>query len=297
MAKIFLIDAYSQIYRVFYAIRQLTNARGEPANALYGMARLFLQLDELQPSDYGAIVYDLGKCVRRTGLLPEYKAQRPPMPEELRSQTAAIREWAGAFGWNIIDRQGFEADDLIAGITAQRGANAVTILTGDKDLFQLLAAPEVRILLHGKDKTPWLEADATTAREKFGVAPSQSRDYLALLGDTADNIPGVPGCGPKTAAKLLADYGSIDNLLAHLDELKSAKLRETLAAEAENLRRNQSLVRLDEALPENWSDLEGLRRRTPDWEKLLRLCDEQGFKSIAEAIRKRRQPVQQTFGF
>jgi len=297
MAKIFLIDAYSQIYRVFYAIRQLTNARGEPANALYGMARLFLQLDELQPSEYGAIVYDLGKCVRRTGLFPEYKAQRPPMPEELRSQTAAIREWAGAFGWNIIDRQGFEADDLIAGITAQRGTNAVTILTGDKDLFQLLAAPEVRILLHGKDKTPWLEADAATAREKFGVAPSQIRDYLALLGDTADNIPGVPGCGPKTAAKLLADYGSIDNLLAHLDELKSAKLRETFAAEAENLRRNQSLVRLDEALPENWSDLEGLRRRTPDWEKLLRLCDEQGFKSIAEAIRKRRQPVQQTFGF
>ena len=297
MAKIFLIDAYSQIYRVFYAIRQLTNARGEPANALYGMARLFLQLDELQPSDYGAIVYDLGKCVRRTGLLPEYKAQRPPMPEELRSQTAAIREWAGAFGWNIIDRQGFEADDLIAGITAQRGTNAVTILTGDKDLFQLLAAPEVRILLHGKDKTPWLEADAATAREKFGVAPSQIRDYLALLGDTADNIPGVPGCGPKTAVKLLADYGSIDNLLAHLDELKSAKLRETLAAEAENLRRNQSLVQLDEALPENWSCLEGLRRRTPDWEKLLRLCDEQGFKSIAEAIRKHRQPVQQTFGF
>lgn len=297
MAKIFLIDAYSQIYRVFYAIRQLTNARGEPANALYGMARLFLQLNELQPSEYGAIVYDLGKCVRRTGLLPEYKAQRPPMPEELRSQTAAIREWAGAFGWNIIDRQGFEADDLIAGITAQRGDNAVTILTGDKDLFQLLAAQEVRILLHGKDKTPWIEADATAAQEKFGVPPSQIRDYLALLGDTSDNIPGIPGCGPKTAAKLLADYGSIDNLLAHLDELKSAKLRETLAAEAENLRRNQSLVRLDEALPENWSGLEGLRRRTPDWEKLLRLCDEQGFKSISEAIRKRRQPVQQTFGF
>ena len=297
MAKIFLIDAYSQIYRVFYAIRQLTNARGEPANALYGMARLFLQLDEMQPSEYGAIVYDLGKCVRRIGLLPEYKAQRPPMPEELRSQTADIREWAGAFGWNIIDRQGFEADDLIAGITAQRGTNAVTILTGDKDLFQLLAAPEVRILLHGKDKTPWLEADAATAREKFGVAPSQIRDYLALLGDTADNIPGVPGCGPKTAVKLLADYGSIDNFLAHLDELKSAKLRETLQAEQEHLRLNQSLVQLDEALPENWSGLEGLRRRTPDWEKLLRLCDEQGFKSIAEAIRKRRQPVQQTFGF
>ncbi len=297
MSRLFLIDAYSQIYRVFYAIRQLTNVRGEPANALYGMARLFLQLDELQPSEYGAIVYDLGKCVRRTGLLPEYKAQRPPMPEELRSQTATIREWATAFGWNIVDREGFEADDLIAGLVSQRGDSTVTILTGDKDLFQLLASPSVRILLRGTDKMPWIEADAAAAREKFGVPPEQIRDYLALLGDTADNIPGVPGCGPKTAVKLLEEYGSIDNLLAHLDELKSAKLRETLQAEQNHLRMNQSLVQLDEALPENWSGLESLRRRTPDWEKILRLCDEQGFKSIAEAVRKRRQPVQQTFGF
>ncbi len=297
MSKLFLIDAYSQIYRVFYAIRQLTNMRGEPANALYGMARLFLQLDELQPSDYGAIVYDLGKCTRRTGLLPEYKAQRPPMPEELRSQTAAIREWASAFGWNVVDRQGFEADDLIAGLAAQHGDHTVTILTGDKDLFQLLADPAVRILLHGKDKTPWIEADATAAEAKFGVPPSQIRDYLALLGDTSDNIPGIPGCGPKTAAKLLADYGSIDNLLGHLAERKNAKLRETLQSEAEHLRRNQSLVQLDQALPEGWSGLAGLRRRAPDWERLLQLCDEQGFKSISEAIHKRRRPIQQTFGF
>ncbi|MBP5300310.1 MAG: hypothetical protein J6Y80_02790 [Victivallales bacterium] len=197
MGKLFLIDAYSQIYRVFYAIRQLTNARGQPANALYGMARLFLQLDEMQPSDYGAIIYDLGKCTRRTALLPEYKAQRPPMPEELRSQTAAIREWADAFGWNIVDRQGYEADDLIAGLVSQRGPNQAIILTGDKDLFQLLEAPDVRILLHGKDKTPWIVADAAVARDKFGVEPAQIRDYLALLGDTADNIPGIPGCGPR----------------------------------------------------------------------------------------------------
>ena len=297
MSKLFLIDAYSQIYRVFYAIRQLTNARGEPANALYGMARLFLQLDELQPSEYGAIVYDLGKCTRRTGLLPEYKAQRPPMPEELRSQTAAIREWASAFGWKVIDREGYEADDLIAGLAAQRGDATVTILTGDKDLFQLLADSSVHILMHGKDKTPWIEADAQAAREKFGVPPEQIRDYLALLGDASDNIPGIPGCGPKTAVKLLEDYGTIDNLLTHLDELKSAKLRDTLLAEQEHLRMNQSLVQLDQALPENWSGLESLRRRPPDWDRILRLCDGQGFKSIAEAVHKRRQPVQQTFGF
>lgn len=297
MGKLFLIDAYSQIYRVFYAIRQLTNARGQPANALYGMARLFLQLDEMQPSDYGAIIYDLGKCTRRTALLPEYKAQRPPMPEELRSQTDAIREWADAFGWNIVDRQGYEADDLIAGLVSQRGPNQAIILTGDKDLFQLLEAPDVRILLHGKDKTPWIVADAAVARDKFGVEPAQIRDYLALLGDTADNIPGIPGCGPKTAAKLLGDYGSIDSLLGHLGEFKNAKLRDTLAAEAEHLRRNQSLVQLDQALPENWAGLESLRRRTPDWSRILRLCEEQGFKSIAETVKKRQAPIQQTFGF
>ncbi|MBO7741752.1 MAG: hypothetical protein J6S21_04285, partial [Victivallales bacterium] len=193
MSRILLIDAYSQIYRVFYAIRMLNDPSGAPANAIYGMARLFMQLDEEFPSEYGAIVFDLGKCTRRTQLLPEYKAQRPPMPQELRCQTEAIREWAQAFGWKVIMKDGVEADDLISGIAARRENSDVLILSSDKDLAQLCADPQVKMLVRKSGGEPWKIEGAAEVTEHFGVPPEQLRDYLALIGDTADNIPGVPG--------------------------------------------------------------------------------------------------------
>ncbi len=285
MSKILIIDAYSQIYRVFYAIRQLTNQAGEPANALYGMARLLMQLDELYPTEYGAIAFDCGKCSRRLALLPEYKGQRPPMPDALRSQVAPIRQWCQAFGWNIVERQGFEADDLINGITQQRGDAQVLILSSDKDLSQLVN-DKVRMLTRGTPKNPWIEEGVAAVQAKFGVAPEQLCDYLALLGDTADNIPGISGCGPKTAAKLLNDFGSINGILEHLDQVKPPRLQETLAAEGPRLEVNRQLVQLDDALPENWSGLEGIRRRTPDWTLIRDLAQAQGFKSLLEGIEK-----------
>lgn len=297
MSRILLIDAYSQIYRLFYAIRQLTSAKGEPANALFGMARLFLQLDAEFPTEYGALVFDKGKCTRRCGILPEYKAQRPPMPDELRCQTGRIREWAQAFGWATIDREGFEADDLLAGITSQRQDNSVLILTGDKDLGQLVKNGQVSLLKPGNAKTPWEEQDEAAVTAKFGVAPTQICDYLSLLGDSVDNIPGIPGCGPKTAAKLLNDFGSIDNILARLDTMPKSKVQETLAAEKEHLLKNRELVRLDYALPEEWQGLDTVKRNRPDWQKLLALCAEEGFNAVATEIRKRSAPQQQFFDF
>ena len=178
MPRLLLIDAYSQIFRVFYAVRGLTNARGEPTNALYGMARLLLQLHAEWPSEYGAIAFDHGKCTRRIGILPEYKAQRPPMPEDLRAQIAPIREWCEACGWNIVQRDGFEADDLIAGLAAQRGDAQAIILTGDKDLAQLVQDPGVQLLQRGDAKTPSTLAGEAYVRDKFGVAAAQLIDYL-----------------------------------------------------------------------------------------------------------------------
>ncbi|MBO7741377.1 MAG: hypothetical protein J6S21_02375 [Victivallales bacterium] len=294
MSRILLIDAYSQIYRVFYAIRMLTDSSGAPANAIYGMARLFMQLDEEYPSEYGAIVFDLGKCTRRTALLPEYKAQRPPMPPELRCQTEAIRQWAEAFGWNVVMQEGVEADDLISGIAAQRGDADVLILSSDKDLAQLCADPRVKMLSRKSGGEPWKIEGAEAVRAHFGVPPEQLRDYLALIGDSADNIPGVPGCGPKTAAGLLEQYGSIEAIMGHLEELKGAKLRENLRAAEKRLQDNCSLVNLDRILPENWRGLPGIARRTPDWDKILAMCGERGFKSIAEAVKRRApRPMQQ----
>lgn len=225
MPQVLLIDAYSQIFRLFYAIRELTNAKGEPTNALFGMSRLFLQLEDAFPSEYGAMVFDHGKCVRRTTLLPSYKGQRPPMPEELRAQLPKIRQWAQAFGWPLVEREGFEADDLLAGIAGERHGETVRILTSDKDLGQLVKDGEVLLLKPGTVKTPWEEIDEAKILEKFGVAPSQLSDYLALLGDTADNIPGIPGCGPKTAARLLQQFGTLEELIAHLEALPTGKLR------------------------------------------------------------------------
>ncbi len=296
MSRILLIDAYSQIFRLFYAIRQLTSAKGDPANALFGMARLFLQLDTEFPTDYGALVFDKGKCKRRCGLLESYKAQRPPMPEELRCQTERIHKWAEAFGWPVVEREGFEADDLLAGIAKERQGNSVLILTGDKDLGQLVD-DQVHLLHPGNAKKPWEQVDTQAVMAKFGIAPAQLLDYLSLLGDAVDNIPGIPGCGPKTAVKLLQEYGSIDNLLAHLEEMPAGKLKDTLCAEKEHLLLNRELVRLDTPLPENWTGLETLRRRRPDWQKLLALCEEEGFKAIAAEIQKRQVPQQLEFGF
>ncbi len=290
--RLLLIDAYSQIFRIFYALRELTNARGEPANALYGMARLFLQLHAEWPSEYGAIAFDHGKCTRRVGLLPDYKGTRPPMPEALRAQIAPIREWCEAFGWNIVQRDGFEADDLLAGLAAQRGDAQAIILTGDKDLAQLVQDPGVQLLQRGDAKTPWGIAGEAYVRQKFGVEPAQLIDYLALLGDTADNIPGLPGCGQKTAAQLLNTYGSIDGIREHLAELRP-RIRDSFTAQAAALDRNRDLVRLDQALPEDWHGLEGIRRRAPDWKRLRALAADQGFKSILEAIDKADRPQQQ----
>ena len=288
MGRLCLIDAYSQIYRVFYAIRMLNNPAGEPVNALYGMARLFLQLDEIVPSEWGAIVFDLGKCVRRTALLPDYKAQRPPMPAELRAQTAAIRQWAQAFGWTIVQREGFEADDLICGLVGQRGDAQAVILSSDKDLHQLVQGEAVVMLAKGPTpKEPWVTLGEEAATRKFGLPPRQLGDYLALIGDNVDNIAGVAGVGPKTAIKLLEQFGDLDHLLASLEQVDAAKVRQALADSAEQLRRNRSLVQLDPVLPEGWKGLDGIRRRTPDWALLDELAAAQGFASIRAAIQKR----------
>ncbi len=280
------IDAYSQIYRMFFAIRMLNTASGEPCNAVYGMARLFQQLHEHYPSEYGAVVFDKGKCTRRCTLHPEYKAQRPPMPETLRAQVDPIRQWASAFGWKIVEKEGAEADDLICGMTYACQPIEELILTSDKDIAQLTALNGVRILNRGNSKEPWSEDGADAVAVKFGVKPQQLRDYLALLGDSADNIPGISGCGPKSAAKLLNEFGDIDGIYAHLESVKPPRMQETLRNERAKLELNRSLIALDRALPDDWQGPASIARTQPDWPALHALADRFGFKSMLEFIAK-----------
>lgn len=286
MENIILIDAYSQIFRCYYAVKSaMSNSRGEPTNALYGMARLLMTLDKTQPSTYGAVCFDLGHCTWRCELLPEYKAQRSPMPDELRAQVEPIRCWLQAFGWTLIEEEGREADDLIAAITAVRDGRNVRIITQDKDLAQLVVGDEVRLMTSASGGS-WEETAPDDVVEKFGVPPELLGDYLALVGDHVDNIQGIVGVGPKTAARLLVEHGSLAGLLAAVDSLKPGRVQTNLKAGGEQLQRNRRLVGLDETLPRQWQGLAGIRRQRPDWRRLLDMARDQGFKSLVPAIEK-----------
>jgi DNA polymerase-1 len=281
---IILVDGYAHIYRTFYAIRELSNARGEPTNALYGMIRLLMKIDHEMPSSLGAVVFDKGKCAHRLAILPEYKATRPSMPDALRQQVPLIRDAVRWLGWPILEWEGREADDLIAGVVAHRAEHDVRILSGDKDLAQLVT-PGVTLTTPGS-KGSWQDFGPDEVVEKFGVPPAAIADYLALVGDSSDNIAGVPGVGAKTAAKLLAEYGDIDGILAHLDQIAAKRTRESLAASADLLRANHELTRLRTELPEEWSS-DRLARRSPDWKALLDNAEDNGFKSLVDLLRKR----------
>ncbi len=290
--RIVLVDAYAHIYRCFFAIRAgLTNARGEPTNALYGIARFLLQLHRTMGSTHGAFVFDKGKITRRVEICPEYKAQRPPMPDTMRPQIAPIREWIDAFGWPILEQEGLEADDLIAAVTRRRESLPVTICTKDKDIMQLTTDPQVTIA-QPDTATGKLHGAAEVAQH-LGVQPEQILDYLSLLGDTADNIIGVSGIGSKTAAKLLCQFGSISEMLAHLDQMPTPKIAQALDASRELLQRNQRLVALDDTPPDSWQGLPTIVRHEPDWSRLVSLANDQGFQSLVPTFQKEADAGQQ----
>lgn len=283
---IVVVDAYGQIYRGFHAIRGLSDSQGNPTNALFAVARFMLWLDTDFRSDFGAIAFDKGPPAKRLELLPEYKATRPPMPDELRCQLDPIREWVEAAGWPLIEEQGLEADDVIAAIAAMRGKHPVFIVSHDKDLAQLVGDDVVQLIPGQKGTMERL--DAAAVEEKFGIPPGALRDYLALLGDTSDNIPGVPGVGKKTAAALLQQFGSIDVMFERIDEIERSTLREKIEHSRELLKLNRELVALDETPPSGMDSVEVLRRRRPDWDALLDIARRYEFRSLVSEIEKAR---------
>ncbi|MBD3371519.1 MAG: DNA polymerase I [Candidatus Coatesbacteria bacterium] len=264
--RLLLVDGYSLIFRTFHSIKTpMRSADGVNVAALYGATRVMLGLirrhlfGDSAAGDYAArrrghtgdrlafVVDAPGKNFRHE-LFPDYKAQRPPTPPELPPQMDRLRELYPALGWPVVEESGYEADDVIAALT-RRGREAgyeVLIFTGDKDLMQLIG-PGVRHIAHGRRGEESLR-DAEYVREKFGVAPERMRDLLALTGDTVDNLPGVPGVGPKTAAKLLDQYGDLDGVIEHAGEV-SGKLGERLRENIEAARLTWKLVGLDEDAP------------------------------------------------
>lgn len=278
-----LVDAYSQIYRGYYAIRSLSTAEGVPTNALFAMAKLLLSL-KAQYHDYdGAFVFDKGKCTKRLALLESYKSNRPPMPEDLRSQIEPLREMIRAFGWPIVEQEGIEADDLIGAIArSEDHQEEVLILSSDKDLSQLVNE-RVRMLVPDKDGKGLLLRGIEEVTEKFAVPPSGIVDYLALIGDSSDNIPGVEGVGPKTAAALISEHGSIAGIYADLSRIKRESLRSKLAGCAQQLELNRKLIALDEDVSCEGVDLV---RKEADLTAIRAMAEQYELKSILKELDK-----------
>jgi DNA polymerase I len=239
---LFLIDGSNQMYRAYHAIRGLTGPDGRSTNAVYGFVTMLRKLiNDHQPA-YIAASFDLPRPTFRSQMASDYKATRAAMPDDLVEQTAWVHEACEALGVPVYTAEGFEADDVIASM-AQRAAHngfKVAIVTGDKDFFQLVG-DGIRVY-NPRDEGAWFDADAV--KEKFGVTPAQVIDVLALMGDTVDNVKGVPGIGEKGAKDLIGAYGSLDNLLARADEVPQKKYREGLKAHAEDARQSRELVKL-----------------------------------------------------
>ncbi|MDT8391609.1 MAG: 5'-3' exonuclease H3TH domain-containing protein [Lentisphaeria bacterium] len=281
--QLVLIDGFAQIYRAFHAIRHLTNTAGHPTNALFGVARFFQTLAGNFDLTYSAFVLDKGVPQTRLERLPSYKANRPPMPDDLRAQIQPIREWVEALGIPIFERAGYEADDLIAGLATADLDVEILIVSPDKDLGQLVKDNHTRMIIPGKQGN-YLSLGEAQVEEKFGVPPTQVRDWLALVGDTADNIPGVPGIGPKTAAQLLRQFGSIDGILENLDAVPRETIRQSITTHADRIRDNKHIVALIPALPDTWENVESSRKRAADYDQLFGLADTYQLNAIKKTL-------------
>lgn len=287
--KLLLIDGHYYVYRSFFAIRELSNSRGEPTNAIYGFLKVVRKmLRDVQP-DLAAVLWDEGLPARRTELQPEYKQHRAEMPELMKPQLSHIRRIAPFLGLQSLGLPNTEADDLMASYACEgiRKGGEVVLATNDKDLFQLVA-DGVKIyttnkaeLLSPKDGFALLGKEQVKA--KWGVNPEQIGDVLCLVGDTADNIPGVTGMGPKRAVALINEFGNIDAVLANIDAIKNEGIREKIAGARERIVNNQEMVRLDTHLPLPMP-LEGLTLR-PRYDELLAELEKYEFKSLTQEIR------------
>ena len=280
MSRLLIIDGHAYAYRAFHAIRELRGPQGQPTNAIFGFIKMLEKMRLALSPVYLIVVWDGGLSAARMTALPEYKAQRPEMPEALRSQFDEISSYLEAAGIAEFCGEGIEADDYI-GCLAQQAATAVQVViaSSDKDFMQLVTD---RIgLLNPNDKTGvvWGRAEVLA---KAGVEPAQIVDWLALMGDAVDNIPGVPGVGPKTAATLLAQFGSVENIYARLAEVKSEKTRAALQHAQAEVRRNLDLVRLQPVPCE--LDLGKLAVRPVNREKLRGLFGRWGFNGMLAAL-------------
>ncbi len=277
--RLILVDGSSFLFRAYHAIPPLTNANGEPTNAIYGVSNMLRKLIADYHSDYITVIFDAPGTTFRNALYDQYKAHRPPMPDDLRVQIAPLHKLIRAMGLPLIIESGVEADDVLGALAqhAEQQGYDVIISTGDKDMAQLVT--EHIILENTMSNT---RMDIQGVFDKFGVRPDQIIDYLALIGDTVDNIPGVPNVGPKTAAKWLAQYQTLENLVAHAEQI-TGKIGDNLRASLDKLPLSKQLttIKCDLNLPYS---IEDLKQQPMDKAELKNLLTELGFSTWLKSL-------------
>ena len=274
--KVVLIDGSGYIYRAFYALPPMTRPDGTPVNAVYGFCAMLMKLIKEMPADYLAVMFDTSRQTFRMEIFPDYKGTRRETPEELIPQFPLLRQAVDAFGIAQSEMSGYEADDLLATYArlAHEEEAEVTIVSADKDLMQLVGSG-VTIFDPMKQRV----VEAGQVMEKFGVTPDKVIDVQALAGDTSDNVPGVRGIGIKTAAALINEYGTLENLLDNVASVKQNKRREVLTADAELARMSKKLVTLNAFAPVE-KPLNDFKVTPPDLAKTQAFFEQMGFKSL-----------------
>lgn len=290
--KIFLIDGSTFLYRAFHAIRSLATSEGHPTNATFGFTRILLKLLKNKNPEFAVVMFDFKGPTFRHRMYNQYKANRPPMPQDLALQIPDIKRIINAFNIPIVEKKGFEADDLVGTYAklAQKKGFKVVMVTGDKDFKQLIT----------QDCTLWdpmkeTVADIDTIHAEMGITPDQFIDVLGLAGDTSDNIPGAPGVGPKTAVKLIRNYGSIEEIYKNLDALKSKKkLHETLVNKKALVFLSRDLARIDTAVAVR-EKIEDFKLKKIDSKCAFELFRELEFKTLASEFAQKADSTEKVY--
>ena len=280
--RLLIVDGHHFAYRAFYAIRSMNAPDGFPTNAIYGFIKTLERMRERVKPTHIAVIWDGGLDEERLESLEDYKAERDPMPDDMEIQLDGIVQWLEATGIFTWCQDGVEADDIIGTLAWQAEADGFTIViaSSDKDFFQLIN-PNIRVL-NPNDKTGTLWGDSQV-EAKTGVLPHQIIDWISLMGDSVDGIPGVQGVGPKTAAKLLSEHGNVGAIYEKLNSIASEKLRNRLAEAENDVRRNQKLVGLKK-IPQWDESLSDLRPKPRDVAALEGLYRKWNFKSKLEEL-------------
>ncbi len=280
--ELILIDANSFCYRAFYAIRQLQTSYGQPTNAVYGFVAMINKLLEVFNPEYVAVCFDISRKTFRSEKFKDYKSNRPPMPDDLVSQIGLIKELVKSYNFCLLERQGYEADDIIASMCKRFKNEGIKniVISSDKDMLQLVDDGTV---IYNPQKEKGVMFDEKAVIERYGLRPSQIVDYISLIGDNVDNIPGVKGIGEKTALTLLREFKTIDKLIENLDKIQKPKLKESIYHAKKQLALNRELVTLDSDIEISLS-LDDLKVKEPDLKMLAQLYRRLEFKSLLKQL-------------